>query len=354
VATFLSPAHTGNDLVAYRTTEGVPALPTYAYTAAGFADDRYWASAIRVDPDIRQEPWRFPDPDIRRGVEDRGRELPGNQVVEQLERCALEYKCRAAQNYFLARHEAPLPVSVACNAQCVGCISLQPDGTFRASHERLMTAPTPDALADLALGHLERVPDGVVSFGQGCEGEPLLVGEVLIAATRRIRERTGRGTINLNTNASKPEVVRELVAAGLDSIRASLNSPRSGVYRAYYQPRGYGVDEVVESLRIVHEGGGHTSINLLYFPGVTDTEDERRALAELIDTTGLDLVQMRNLNIDPELYRQIIPSGTVSRGRGVRWLLAELSEQFPELRFGYFNPPLTSPSRGWTADDERP
>jgi pyruvate-formate lyase-activating enzyme len=351
VAAFLSPAHTGCDTVPFHTEEGAPALPTYAYTAVGFADEQYWASAVRVDPDVRQEPWRFPEPAIRDGVALRARELPGNQVVEQLERCALEYKCRAAQNYFLARHEAPLPVSVACNAQCVGCISLQPDGTFRASHERLMTAPSPDAVAELALGHLDRVPDGVVSYGQGCEGEPLLLGDVLVAATRKIRERTTQGTINLNSNASKPDVVRELVAAGLDSIRASLNSPRPDVYDAYYQPRGYSMAEVRESLRLVHEGGGHTAINLLCFPGVTDTEAELEALAEFIEAVGLDLVQMRNLNIDPELYRRIVPPGTVSRGWGMRWLMDGLGTRFPALGFGYFNPPLTSPARAWTDDD---
>ena len=42
-----------------------------------------------------------------------------------------------ARAFALGRHEAPLPTSVACNAQCVGCLSLQPDGAFRAAHERL-------------------------------------------------------------------------------------------------------------------------------------------------------------------------------------------------------------------------
>jgi pyruvate-formate lyase-activating enzyme len=340
VAAFLSPAHTGCHTSAFVRSADAPVLPTYAYTAIGWADDRYWASAVRVDPDVRQEPWRF-DPDaIARGIDARTAEHPGNRVVEQLERCATEYQCRAAQNYFLGRHEAPLPVSVACNAQCVGCISLQPDGEFRASHDRLNLAPTGEEVAALALGHLRRVPDGVVSYGQGCEGEPLLLGDVLVDGTRRIREATPRGTINLNSNASRPDVVRRLVAAGLDSIRASLNSPRPDVYAAYYNPRGYSFDDVVESVRIVHEAGGHTSINLLCFPGVTDTEAELEALTGFIRTVGLDLVQMRNLNIDPDLYREILPPGTMGGGRGMRWLMASLTERFPALRFGYFNPPV--------------
>ncbi len=340
VAAFLSPAHTSCHSVAFVTAGEAPTLPTYAYTAIGFADERYWVSAVRVDPDPRQEPWRFDDGAIRRGVAARRRELGSNRVVEQLERCALEYACRASQNYFLGRHEAPLPVSVACNAQCVGCISLQPDGQFRASHERLDVAPRPDEVAAVALGHLSRVPDGVVSFGQGCEGEPLLLGDVLVEATRQIRAATSRGTINLNSNASRPDVVRRLCEAGLDAMRASLNSPRPDVYRAYYQPRGYDGGDVVESLRIVHDHGGHTSINLLCFPGVTDTEAERDALLRLIAEVGLDMIQMRNLNIDPELYARILPAGAVRPGRGMRWLMAELRAVHPALRYGYFNPEL--------------
>jgi pyruvate-formate lyase-activating enzyme len=338
VAAWLAPAYTSTLHASWHTRADAPALPTYAYTVVGFADGRYWTAAFRVDPDPRQDPWRFHAGRIEAGVGKRRLDLPGNRVAQQLERCALEYKCRAAQNFFLERHEAPLPVSIACNAQCVGCISLQPDGQFRASHERLDQAPRAEEVAAVALGHLERVPDGVVSFGQGCEGEPLLLGGVLVGATRLVRAATARGTINLNSNGSKPDVVRALCDAGLDSMRASMNSPRPDVYEAYYRPRGYSIDDVVESLRIVKTSGGHIAINLLCFPGVTDTESEAVALSALIRATGLDMIQMRNLNIDPELYRRILPAGAVGGGRGMSWLKSRLAEEFPDLRFGYFNP----------------
>jgi pyruvate-formate lyase-activating enzyme len=345
VAAFLAPAHTAGHHAAWRTRAGAPVLPTYAYTAVGFADGRYWASAFRSDADRRQDPWRFPLARVRDGIAAARAELPRNRVARQLERCALEYGCRAAQNFFLGRHEAPLPTSIACNAQCVGCISLQPDGAFRASHDRLKSPPGPREVADVALAHLARVPGGVVSFGQGCEGEPLLFADLLVESLRRIRTRTAAGTLNLNTNASRPDDVSRLLDAGLDAIRASLNSPRPDVYAAYYQPRGYGVAEVEESLRRVVRAGGHASINLLCFPGVTDTEAELAALAGLVERTGLALVQLRNLNIDPELYRRVLPRGAVARGRGMRWLRDALAARFPRLRFGYFNPGLRPPAR---------
>jgi len=76
-----------------------------------------------------------------------------------------------------------------------------------------------------------------VSFGQGCEGEPLINGDLLCRAVRLVREKTIRGTINLNTNASRPQAVEKLVDAGLDSIRVSVNSFREVLYNAYYRPR---------------------------------------------------------------------------------------------------------------------
>jgi pyruvate-formate lyase-activating enzyme len=340
VAAFLAPAHTSCHNAVWQRRAGAPALPTFAYSAVGFADGAYWTSAFRVDPDPRQDPWRFPAARIRKGVEARRAELPRNRVARQLEKCALAYGCRAAQNFFLGRHEAPLPSSSACNAQCVGCISLQPDGAFRASHDRLAKPPTGAELAALALSHLARVPRGVVSFGQGCEGEPLLFAEVLVDAVRRIRAATPRGTVHLNSNASKPDAVRALRAAGLDSLRASLNSPRPDVYAAYYQPRGYAFADVAESLRAMAADGGHASVNLLCFPGVTDTEEELDALSDLVDATGLHMLQLRNLNIDPDLYRAALPPAALGKGRGMRWLRAALARRFPRLRFGYFNPAI--------------
>ena len=338
VAAFLAPAHTAGHNAVWQRRADAPALPTFAYSAVGFADGGYFTSAFRADDDPRQDPWRFSPARVRRGIEARRAELPRNRVARQLEKCALSYGCRAAQNFFLGRHEAPLPSSSACNAQCVGCISLQPDGAFRASHDRLAKPPSGAELAGVALSHLSRVPEGVVSFGQGCEGEPLLFAEVLVDAVRRIRAGSARGTIQLNSNASKPDAVRALCAVGLDSIRASLNSPRPDVYAAYYQPRGYSFAEVRESLRAVVEGGGHASANLLCFPGVTDTEEELDALSELIEHTGLHMLQLRNLNIDPELYRAALPADALGKGRGMRWLRATLARRFPSLRFGYFNP----------------
>lgn len=339
VAAFLAPAHTLRLLPAYRTRAGAPPLPLFAYASIGFRDGRFWAAGFRVDPDPRQDPWRFDWKRLKKQIARRMATSGDNRVIAQLERCALEYGCRAAQNFFIGRHEAPLPTSVTCNALCVGCISLQPDGEFKASHERLGRPPTPGEVAAVALDHIARVPGAVVSFGQGCEGEPLLNPELLIETVRLVRARTEEGTLHLNSNASKPEAVAALADAGLDSMRVSMNSARPDVYAAYYRPQRYGFADVIESMHAMKRRGRFVSINYLVFPGVTDTDDELEAIDGLVTLTGLDMIQMKNLNIDPEVYAAALPSGTVRPGFGMDRVIEQLHERHPNLRFGYFNPP---------------
>ena len=307
-------------------------------SSVGFADDRFWTTGARVDPDQRQDPWRFDLEAVKRGTFSALDRLPENRICQQLTRCALDYGCRAAQNYFLGRHEAPLPTSVACNAQCIGCISLQPDGAFRASHERITRRVQADEIVALARDHWSRVPDGVVSFGQGCEGEPLLEADVLVEAVRTLDGSTPRGSINLNSNASLPEAVARMADAGLDSMRVSLNSPRHDVYEAYYNPRHYTFADVERSVMEMKKRGRWVSINLLYYPGVTDTPAEMEALSAFLTRTRLDMVQVRNLNVDPELYERALPPGVLAQGSGVTRFRKELSRRCPWISFGYINP----------------
>ncbi len=339
VAAFLAPAHTIDLLAAYRTRPRAPALPLFSYGAVGFAAGRHWTQARRVDPDTRQDPWRFDLPAIERAVEAALEWKGANALLQQLRRCALEYQCRAAQNFFLGRHEAPLPISSACNARCLGCISLQPDGRFKAAHERIGRPPLPEEVAEVALAHIARVPQAVVSFGQGCEGEPLLMGDLIREAVRLIRAQTDRGTVNLNSNASLPGVVAELADLGLDSLRVSMNSAQPSLYEAYYCPRGYRLADVERSMRAMSERGRFVSLNLLYFPGITDREAEVDALSRFLARTGARMIQLRNLNLDPEVYRLAMPARARGAGMGLDAFVRALKHRAPRLRFGYFNPP---------------
>lgn len=342
VAAFIPPAHTGFYLSAYETTPDAPTLPLFCYTAAGWYDGKFFVPATRIEPDIRQDCSGYDHQKVEAGVKHLLQHYPHNRLVEHLgKNCALTYHCPAARNFALGRWECPVPSSPACNANCVGCISLQPDEEpIVSTQDRLAFKPTPEEIVEFTVPHLESAPYPIVSFGQGCEGEPLLMWETIRDAIIEIRKHTAKGSININTNGSRPKAVKALCEAGLDSIRVSTNSARSEIYMPYYRPNNYVFDDIIESLKIVNAHGGWTSINYFVFPGMTDSVAEYEALRKLIRETGLKMIQWRNFNIDPDWYLGKI--GVVDTGEcmGVKQLQELIREEFPELKYGYFNPPI--------------
>lgn len=342
VAAFIPPAHSGFYLAAYETAPDAPTLPLFCYTATGWYEDKFYVPAVRIEPDIRQDCSGYDQSKVELGVDRIIKAFPHNRLVQHLaNNCALTYHCPAARNYFLGRWECPIPSSPACNANCVGCISLQPDEeTIVSTQDRLNFKPTAEEIVEYTVPHLEEAPYPIVSFGQGCEGEPLLMWETLRESILEIRKHTKKGSININTNGSRPDAVRKLCEAGLDSIRVSTNSARREIYMPYYRPNNYDFNDIVESLKVVNSFGGWTSINYFVFPGMTDSIAEYEALRTLIKTTGLKMIQWRNFNIDPDWYLGKIGVGDTGECMGVKQLQELIKEEFPDLRYGYFNPPI--------------
>jgi pyruvate-formate lyase-activating enzyme len=263
----------------------------------------------------------------------------GNPIYRQLRRCALEWRCFTAQNTFYGRDEGAIPSSSTCNAACVGCLSEADEGLPPSSHERIARAPSAEEMADLAVRHLESAKGRVmVSFGQGCEGEPLTRFKEIARAIRLIRARTRRGSLHANTNGSLPEALGELLSAGLDSIRISLNSASPDLYAAYYRPRGYGLEDVLRSLALARRRGAYLALNLLTFPGVTDREGEVEGLCGLLERARVDQVQTRPLAIDPDLYMSLARErGAGGRPLGIPALLRALRKARPGLSIGNFS-----------------
>jgi MoaA/NifB/PqqE/SkfB family radical SAM enzyme len=164
--------------------------------------------------------------------------------------------------------------------------------------------------------------------------------ETIAEAIRQIRRHTDKGSLNINTNGSKPEAVDALCRAGLDSIRVSTNSARKHIYESYYRPNNYRYEDVVESLKVVRRHGGWSSINYFTFPGMTDTEAEYEALRTLIRDTGLNMIQWRNFNIDPDWYLGRIGVTDTGEAYGIRTVMDEIRSEFPDIRYGYYNPPI--------------
>jgi pyruvate-formate lyase-activating enzyme len=342
VAAFIPPAHTGFYLSAYETGPKAPTLPLFCYTAAGWYNNQFFVPATRIESDIRQEAAGFDIEKVERGVDKLLEDYPHNRLVAHLaNNCALTYHCPAARNFFIGRWECPVPASPACNANCIGCISFQPeDETIFSTQDRLTFKPTVEEIVEFTVPHLQTAPYPIVSFGQGCEGEPLLMWETIRKAIVEIRKHTSRGSININTNGSKPDAVRALCEAGLNSIRVSTNSARSEIYTPYYRPNNYRFEDIVESLKIVNSYGGWTSINYFVFPGMTDSVAEYESLRKLIRDTNLKMIQWRNFNIDPDWYLGKIGVTDTGEALGMKNLMLALHEEFPALKFGYYNPPM--------------
>lgn len=338
VSAFMSPAHTAIFNSAYQTQENAPHLPLFAYTAVGWYDDRFWTTAFRSDFDVRQDSAQFNQTVINSKTQKKLKQHKNNRLVQHLGKCCLTYACPAARNYFLGRWEAPLPSSPTCNARCVGCISLQSTGKCSATQDRIRFVPTPTEIAEIAIPHLQQAEQAIVSFGQGCEGEPLLQADTIEQAITLIRRKTERGTINLNTNASLPKAIKRLSAAGLDSLRVSLNSAQLSYHTGYYRPQNFSLPDVLESIQVMKESGGFVSLNYFILPGVTDSVEEYTALRHLLHTYKPDRIQLRNLNMDPEWYLRCIKFHTSSPSMGMKQWLEDIKKEFPELQLGYYNP----------------
>jgi pyruvate-formate lyase-activating enzyme len=340
VAAFNSPGYVNLYLGAYDEIRKAQPLPLFSYGAVGWYQGKFRSAAICVDREKRQDLRRMKPDDVAVGIEKMRKQMPANRLRAHLEKCALQYGCPAGKNFFLSRYEAPLPTARQCNARCLGCLSYQNKSDIPHSQDRIGFTPSAEEIAEVALAHIMRVKKSVVSFGQGCEGDPLLAADVIEPAIGLIRSRTDRGTINMNTNAGLPRELRRIIDAGLDSLRVSMNSVREDCYRAYFRPKGYCFSDVLKSIELALENGIFVAVNYLNCPGFTDAPQEIRALRRFLSRYPIQMIQWRNLNFDPLRYLKIM-NRTAQNGRplGMQRLLEQIRQEFPNLKYGYFNPP---------------
>lgn len=315
-------------------------LPLWAYTACGFYKGSFYIAAKRIDNRVRQSPYFYDNLSIKKHTKSFLASSCKNRLYKHLANCALNYNCLAAKNLFLERWEAPLPTSRFCNAKCIGCLSHQ-ESDCVSSHARISFKPRVSEVVEVMRNHLETAREAIVSFGQGCEGEPLLEADLIAESVSKVREVLRRGTINVNTNASLPKKVKLLCEAGVDSFRVSLNSIQKKFYDIYFKPLNYSFLDVLKSIEIAKKHNKFVSINLFVFPGFSDSNLEIKTLIKFIKNTGIDMIQWRNLNIDPDYYLEKIFSKSL-KPQGVLELIRTVKKEFPTLKTGYFNLPKES------------
>lgn len=341
VSAFLASGYLRTKLPAFERDLNSVTLPLWAYSGVVLKDDEFYVPAMRIDEDPRSDPLLHEDhKGLNRGIKKTKELFPENRLVNQLSICSTEYNCLCARNFFMGRYECPVPTSPACNADCIGCLSYQEEEAgFCQSQFRLEFSPTPEEISQIIIHHFERVERSVASFGQGCEGEPLLRGNDLVESIIKVREKTDRGTININTNGSRTDVVKNMIGAGLDSIRVSLNSPTEKYYTSYHRPVNYTYSDVMRTIETALEKDIFVSINLFFMPGFTDSLSEVESLMRFLEKYPVSMIQTRNMNIDPDYY--FGKTGFADEDFiGIGNLISMLREKHPGLRLGYYNPPL--------------
>ena len=311
----LPQGYTRTLLPAFVNNEGAEGLPLFGYSAVFAQDGDLYVAAVPTDEDYKWNPQYFNTDDLAERVEALQNKFPDNRLLKQLGHCALTYGCFTAQNIFYHRWEGGIPVSPVCNARCLGCISLQPSECCPSPQSRLTFVPTVQEVVELAVHHLQDAEDGIISFGQGCEGDPSMQADLIA------------------------EAIKKIIDAGIDSLRVSLNSGTDAVYNAYYRPVNYTLDNVRQSLRYAADNGVYTYLNLLTFPGINDCSDEVESLLNLVQENDVKAIQVRNLNIDPETMKPIIEL-LKEEPLGVPAFLNILAEELPDVAIGNYTKPF--------------
>ncbi|MBR2215816.1 MAG: radical SAM protein [Selenomonadaceae bacterium] len=335
VAAILPMGYTRTRLPAYAKEETAKPLPLFGYTAVALYQDELYAAALSTDANTKWNPLHYNTHELKRLIRRTQKDIPHNPIVEQLAKCSLEWHCLTAENLFYRRWEAGLPTSPQCNAKCFGCISRQESECCPSPQNRITFRPTAEEIAAVGIYHLKTAPEGIISFGQGCEGEPALAADNVAPAIKLMREATTKGQINMNSNAGYTEGIKKIVDAGLDSLRVSIISANEENYQAYYRAN-YTLADVKSSIDYALKNKVRVSLNLLYLPGFNDREEELMAWEAFLQETPIEMIQMRNLNVDPDEFLSIMPK---AKGKiwGTRVFIERLKQKFPRLTIGSFS-----------------
>ncbi|MCF7916739.1 MAG: radical SAM protein, partial [Candidatus Omnitrophica bacterium] len=80
------------------------------------------------------------------------------------------------------------------------------------------------------------------------------------------------------------------------------------------------------------------SLNLFIFPGFSDSKQQINKLINFLKKSKIDMIQWRNLNIDPAYYIQKIAKYSL-KPTGILNLFDSVRNNFPQIKMGYFNLP---------------
>jgi hypothetical protein len=75
---------------------------------------------------------------------------------------------------------------------------------------------------------------------------------------------------------------------------------------------------------------------MLFFPGFNDRPEEEGAWREFLKETDIDMIQVRNLNIDPDLFLATMPKQK-QKPIGATAFLEGIKLDFPKIAIASFS-----------------
>jgi len=311
-------------------------LPMYPYTAVGWLNGKFVVPAIKVDDDSKWNLKNFKyDDRFTSMTQEVLNAHPENRLYNHLANRALEFRDPAAYNTFVKRWECSIPTATTSNVAPLGFPSAH-DKKSRTSAERIKFNPKVKEIVEVVLNHADKAKEPVVNFCQETGGDPIMTAETISKAVKVIKKKAPEVTLNFSSNCSNPEKMKILFDAGIDSISVTMNSVVHSTYDSYFNPEGYSLDDVLKSIELANRYNVYTSLNMLSIPGINDRESEADTFIDFLDAYEIDLIQMRNLNIDPDyLFSRM--KFKKEEILGIKNLLKLIRKKKKNMKFGYFN-----------------
>jgi hypothetical protein len=140
-------------------------------------------------------------------------------------------------------------------------------------------------------------------------------------------------------------MLERLIDAGCNSVRISAISFRDSVFRAYYRPVGYSLEDVIGCGRVMAASGGQVCLNLLTFPGITDQPKEIAGTVAACHDMRVAQVQWRSLNVDHDWLIEVLSRGgdALDGGVGMRAAYDTIRNRLPGVAHGNFTRPVAMP-----------
>ena len=277
LAAILRPGHLRTHLPACDPAADVTPLEPLPYAAV--AADQAGEIVVAAVAPVHAPVPPGPADDLAALITERLRSEPSNRLLRQLARCAREYTCPAARNAFLGRGECALPIGATSNDQAGPIVALRRRDERAPTEPAAMRATAAD-VAVVANAHF-RAGGTSVSFGQACEGDPLVLARTIAEAVG-LMTRPDRTEIVIRTNGSSAAALGRVADAGIDHVIVALASVHGPTYERVHAPIGHRWTDVRASLREAASRKLALTIELLSLPGLTDRDTEASALVALL------------------------------------------------------------------------